>query len=237
MTRGALAVTAAAVALVLGPAAAMVQAAAPQASAPQAAVMQALAGSGFSVADSSPATGVPFTVRASGARANESVTLRITRRPASNGSHPRSLTKSANASGVVEFVVTIAEDGTYALASTSASGSTLSRQSVTVVDQGSVIVAGEGAAASSAGAAASGAGAAASRAGAAASSVGSVPRSVGSAASSAGSVPVAAPRVADRLASTGSPGLGLAGGGGVLVLAGAGLVKVARRRETTRAPG
>jgi hypothetical protein len=197
MIRRAVMVAAAAVALIVAPAAAMAQAAAPQAAFPR-----APAGSGFPVVDPSPAAGVPFTVRASGARANESVTLRITRRPASNGSHPRSLTKSANASGVVDFVVTIAEDGTYTLVSTSASGSTLSRQSVTVVDQGTVIVAGEGAAASS-----------------------------------AGSAPAAAPRVGGRLASTGLQGLGLAGGGGVLVLAGAGLVRVGRRREAAQASG
>lgn len=195
MVRRAVMVAAAAVTLLLAPAAAMAQAASPQAAAPRAA-----AGSRFPVVGSSPAAGVPFTVRAAGAKANESVTLTITRRPASDGSHPRSLTKSANASGVVEFVVAIAEDGTYELVSTSASGSTLSRQSVTVVDQGTVIVAGEGAAAGSAGAG-----------------------------------PADAPRVGGRLASTGSPGLGLAVGGGALVLAGAGLVMVARRRETAQA--
>lgn len=194
MIRRAVMVAAAAVALLLAPAAAMAQAASPQAAA-----LRTSAGPGFPVV-TSPAAGVPFTVRASGARANESVTLTITRRPASNGSHPRSLTKSANAGGVVEFVVAIAEDGTYELVSTSASGSTLSRQSVTVVDQGTVIVAGEGAAAGS-----------------------------------AGSAPAAAPRVGGRLASTGFPGMGLAGGGGVLVLAGAGLVTVARRRQPAQA--
>lgn len=137
------------------------------------------------------------------------MTLTITRRPASNGSPPRSLTKSANASGVVEFAVTIAEDGTYTLVSTIASGSTLSRQSVTVLDQGTVIVAGEGAAASSAGSAPAG--------------------------SSVGSAPAAPPRAGDRLASTGLQGLGLAGCGGALVLAGAALVKGGRRRETSSA--
>jgi hypothetical protein len=195
MNRRAVMVAAAAVALLLAPAAAVAQAVSPQASA-----LRTLAGPGFAVVGSSPAAGVPFTVRASGARANESVTLTITRHPASNGSHPRSLTKSANARGVVEFVVAIAEDGTYELVS-SAGGSTLSRQSVTVVDHGTVIVAGEGAAADS-----------------------------------AGSAPAAAPRVGGRLASTGFPGLGLAGGGGVLVLAGAGLVAVARRRQLAQAP-
>jgi len=201
MIRRSVMVAAVAAALLAAPAAAMAQATAPQATARQATATQSTAGSSFPVVGSSPAAGVPFTVRASGAKANESVTLTITRRPASNGAHPRSLTKNANASGVVEFEVAIAEDGTYELVSTSASGSTLSRQSVTVVDQGTVIVAGEGAAASS-----------------------------------AGSAPAAAPRVGGRLASTGFPGLGMAGGGGVLVLAGAGLVTVARRRERTQAP-
>ncbi len=207
MIRRAVMVAAAAVTLTLVPSAAMAQAVA----------SRAPAGVGSSVVDSSPSPGVPFTIRAAGASANESVTLRITRRPALNGNPPRSLTKSANARGVVEFVVTIAEDGTYTLVSTSARGSTLSRQSVTVVDQGAVIVAGEGAAAASAPAASVPAGTA---------PAGGVP--AGPAA------PAVAPRVGGRLASTGSQGLGLAGGGGVLVLAGAGLVAVARRRRTAQ---
>lgn len=198
MIRRAVMVAAAAAVLILAPAAAMAQAVVPQAA----------AGSGFPVVDSSPAPGVPFTVRASGAAANESVTLTITRRPAVNGIPPRSLTKSANASGVVEFAVTIAEDGAYTLVSTSASGPTLSRQSVTVVDQGTVIVAGEGASASSAGSAPAG--------------------------SSAGSAPAAGPRVGGRLASTGLQGLGLAGGGVVFVLVGAGLVRLMLARSPRR---
>jgi hypothetical protein len=173
------------------------------------------------MADPTPNAGVPFTVRATGATANEAVTLTITRRPASTGNPRRLMTKRANASGVVEFAVAIAKDGTYSLVSTSTSGSVLGRQSVTVVDQGRVIVAGEGASAAAGGTAA---GQAAGRA----------PERVAGA--TAGTV------ASGRLSSTGFQGMGLAVIGGVLVLVGSVLVRVAgfpwsRKPESPRAAG
>jgi hypothetical protein len=165
------------------------------------------------MADRTPNTGVPFNVRATGATANEVVTLTITRHPASTGIPRRLMTQNANASGVVEFAVAIAKDGTYTLVSTGANGSVLGRQSVTVVDHGTVIVAGQGASAAAGGASA---GQAAGRA---------EDTAAGTVASS-------------RLSSTGFQGMGLAVLGGVLVLAGIGLVLVSglpRRRRRAQA--
>ena len=133
MIRRAVLVAAAAVALILAPTAAMAQAPA-----------------GFSPpqVDSTPAVGVPFKVIASGAKANEAVTLTMTPDPASIGT--RSLTQIANAGGVASFVVTLTADGTYLLVSKSASGVVLTSQTVTVSDHGAVIVAGTSAAAGTA---------------------------------------------------------------------------------------
>jgi hypothetical protein len=170
------------------------------------------------MADPTPNAGVPFTVRATGATANEAVTLTITRRPASTGSPRRLMTRNANASGVVEFAVAIARDGTYTLVSTSTRGSVLGTQSVTVVDHGRVIVAGEGA---SAAVGATAAGQAAGRA----------PEKVSGAA--------ARTVAGGRLSSTGFQGMGLAVLGGVLVLVGSVLVLVAGfpRRGQPESPG
>jgi hypothetical protein len=176
MIRRAVLVAAAAVALILAPTAAMAQAPA-----------------GFSVPQANPtAAGVPFKVIASGAKANEAVTLTMTPDPASIGT--RSLTQIASARGVATFVVTLTEDGTYLLTSKSASGVVLTSQTVTVSDHGAVIVAGTSAAAGTAASAATGTAA------------------------------------RGQLAFTGSRGMSLPIGGGVLVLAGTGLVLVARRR-------
>ena len=202
MTRRAVLVAAAAVALILAPSAAM-------AYSPSTAPSHAAVVVSRPMAEPIANGGVPFNVRATGARANEAVTLTITRRPASTGNPRRQMTKNANASGVVEFAVAIAKDGTYSLVSTSASGSVLGRQSVTVVAHGTVIVAGEGASAAAGGTAASGA---------------------GRAPEEAEGTTVAS----GRLSSTGFQGMGLAILGGVLVLAGSGLVLVAgfpRRRK------
>ena len=187
MIRRAVLVVAAAVALILAPAAAM-----------------AYAPAGFSVpvTDPTPAVGVPladpppaavpFTVHATGANANEAVTLTMTPDPASIGT--KSLTQIANAQGVVDFVVTLTEDGTYVLVSTSASGAVLSTQTVTVADHGAVLVAGASATA--------GTGASAT--------------------------------VGGQLSYTGFQGMGLAVGGGVLVLVGNGLVLVSQRPRVSR---
>lgn len=168
MIRRAVLAAAAAVALILAPTAAMAQAPA-----------------GFSVPQGDPsAAGVPFKVIASGAKANEAVTLTMTPDPASIGT--RSLTQIASARGVATFVVTLTEDGTYLLTSKSASGVVLTSQTVTVSDHGTVIVAGTSA--------------------------------------------VTGTAARGQLAFTGSRGMSLPIGGGVLVLAGTGLVLVARRR-------
>jgi hypothetical protein len=192
MIRRAVLVAAAAVALILAPTAAMAQAPA-----------------GFSVPQGDPsAAGVPFKVIASGAKANEAVTLTMTPDPASIGT--RSLTQIANARGVASFVVTLTADGTYLLVSKSASGVVLTSQTVTVSDHGAVIVAGTSAAAGT---------------------VASVP--AGKAVSAtAGTAASAATGTAARgqLAFTGFGGMGLLVGGGLLVLAGTALVLVIRRR-------
>src|ERR1035437_2168224 len=138
MIRRAVLVAAAAIALILAPTAAMAQAPA-----------------GFSVPQANPtADGVPFQVIASGAKANEAVTLTMTPDPASIGT--RSLTQIANARGVASFVVTLTQDGAYLLVSKSASGVVLTSQTVTVSDHGAVIVAGTSAAAGKAVTAAAG---------------------------------------------------------------------------------
>jgi hypothetical protein len=192
MIRRAVLVAAAAVALILAPTAAMAQAPA-----------------GFTVPQVNPtAAGVPFKVIASGAKANEAVTLTMTPDPASIGT--TSLTQIANARGVATFVVTLTADGTYLLVSKSASGVVLTSQTVTVSDHGAVIVAGTSAAAGT---------------------VASVPAGKAVTAT-AGTAASAATGTAARgqLAFTGFGGMGLLVGGGVLVLAGTGLVLVVRRR-------
>jgi len=87
---------------------------------------------------------------------------------------------------VVDFVVTLTEDGTYVLVATSASGAVLSTQTVTVSDHGAVLVAG------------------------------------------------ASATVGGQLSYTGFQGMGLAAGGGVLVLMGTGLVLVSQRPRVSR---
>jgi hypothetical protein len=223
MIRRAVLVAAAAVALILAPSTAMAE--------------YGAADFGFTVSDSTLTIGVPFTVHVTNAEANQAVTLTMTRNPGSTTNPAtRSLTKTANAKGVVDFPVTLVEDGTWRLVSTSATGAVLTSQSVTVADKGAVIVAGAGA---DAGAAA----AAAPRAVA-----GAAPRAVAGAAPggapgvapgvAAGAAPRAAPAAAAgaQLAFTGLQGMGLAVGGGLLVLVGAGSVLVTRRRRSARVP-
>ena len=181
-------VLAAAVALILAPAAAMAYAPAGF-SVP---VTDPTPAAGVSVTDPTPAVAVPFTVHATGANANEAVTLTMTPDPASIGT--KSLTQIANAQGVVDFVVTLTEDGTYVLVSTGASGAVLSTQTVTASDHGAVLVAGA-----------------------------SVTAGTGVSAT-----------VGGQLSHTGFQGMGLAVGGGVLVLVGTGLVLVSQRPRVSR---
>src|ERR1035437_5902126 len=207
MIRRAVLVAAAAVALILAPTAAMAQAPA-----------------GFSVSQADPtAAGVPFQVIASGAKANEAVTLTMTPDPASIGT--RSLTQIANARGVASFVVTLTQDGTYLLVSKSASGVVLTSQTVTVSDHGAVIVAGTSAAAGTAASVTAGKAASAPAGKAATASTGKAVTAA------TGKAVTAATGTAARgqLAFTGFGGMGLMVGG-VLVLAGTALVLVTRRR-------
>ena len=191
MIRRAVLVAAAAVALILAPTAAMAQAPA-----------------GFSVPQGDPsAAGVPFKVIASGAKANEAVTLTMTPDQASIGT--TSLTQVASARGVATFVVTLTQDGTCLLVSKSASGVVLTSQTVTVSDHGAVIVAGTSAAAGTVASVPAGKTVSATAGTAASAATGTAPRG--------------------QLAFTGFGGMGLLVGG-VLVLAGTGLVLVIRRR-------
>ena len=135
MIRRAVLVVAAAVALILAPAVAMAYGPAgfsvPVTDPTPAAVVP--------VMDPTPVAVVPFMVHATGANVNEAVTLTMTPDPASIGT--KSLTQIADSQGVVDFVVTLTEDGTYVLVATSASGAVLSTQTVTVADHGAVLVA------------------------------------------------------------------------------------------------
>lgn len=173
MIRRALVVAAAAFALILAPSAAM-----------------AYNAPGFtsSVSDPTPALGAPVTVVISGVKAHEEVTLTISSTPASISNDAiqiagiKSRTKTASASGVVSFTVTLTAAGSYALSATNAAGAVISTQTLT-------------------------AGAAAA---------------------------AAAAFTGSQLSSTGFGGTGLAVGGGVLVLLGAGAVVVARRRKSAK---
>jgi len=197
MVRRAVLVAAAAVALIL---------------APTAAVAYAPAGVSAPRADPTPPAGVPFTVVARGAKANESVTLTMTPDPASIGT--RSLTRKANARGEVGFVVTLTTDGTYVLTSRSASGAVLGTQTVTVVQNGAVIVAG-----------------ASAPAGAAASAPAGKPATPPATTAATAGTPATA--AGGQLAFTGWQGAGLGVGGVALLISGTGLVLVTRRPMRT----
>ena len=187
--------------------------------APTAAMAQAPAGVSVSVSHRAPAA-LPFTITASGAKANEVVTLTIIPDPRSIGI--RSFTHRANERGVVNFEVALADDGIYELTTKSASGAVLSTETVTVSQHGSVLVAGTSASASTA------AGATAPKAAGA-----TAPKAAGATAGTAAG-PIAGTGAGTaapgQLAFTGWRGMGLAGGGGVLVLAGTALVLAGQRR-------
>jgi len=220
MIRRAVLVVAAAVALILAPTAAMAYAPAGF-SVP---VTDPTPAAGVPVTGPTPAVAVPFTVHATGANANEAVTLTMTPDPASIGT--KSLTQIADAQGVVDFVVTLTEDGTYVLVATSASGAVLSTQTVTVSDHGAVLVAGASANAGT-GASANAGTAASVTAGTGASVTAGTGASV-----TAGTG--ASVTVGGQLSYTGFQGMGLAVGGGVLVLVGTGLVLVSQRPRVSR---
>ena len=164
MIRRAVLVAAAAVAIILTPSVAMAY------DAP---------GFSSSVSDSTPAIGQPVTVTVSGglANANQVITLVIT-----SGTSTRSLTATANASGVASFTFTLSAAGTYTVQALNAAGALVSDQVLTV----------------------------------------------------AAAAPAAA--AGGALSFTGFDGMGLAVGGGVLVLVGSGAVVVARRRRSAQVP-
>jgi hypothetical protein len=180
-------------------------------------------GASFTLANPKPATGVPFKVHASGAKPNEAVTLTMTRKPASVSPGDMSITKAANAKGVVDFEVTLTEDGVWTLVSTSAAGVVLGTQTVTVADDGAVLLAGE-----SAGAGAVEGAVGEAEAGA---DTGVAEGAAAEADAGTGAGAEAGAGTADQLSDTGFQGMGLAIGGGVFVLVGTGLVLVAKPRK------
>ena len=135
-----------------------------------------------SVSDPTPAVDQPITVTLQGgaANANQLITLKIT------GAGTKSLTATANASGVASFTFVLGASGAYTLTMTNEAGAVVSTQTLTVLGV-----------------------------------------------SAAAAVPGA---VSGGLATTGFDGMPLAVGGGVLVLAGAGAVIIARRRKSAHVP-
>ena len=168
MIRRSIMITAAAVALILVPSAAM---AAGEYEAP---------GYTFTVSDSTPTVGTPFTATISGAEANTVVTLTV----ACPNVGVQTLTDTASASGVASFSVTLTGAGTCTLTATNAAGAVVATQTVLGV-------------------------------------------------SAEAASPVTGPATG-TLPRTGFDPTGLLVGGGLLVLAGAGGVLVARRRKSSR---
>jgi hypothetical protein len=156
--------------------------------APTAAMAYEAPGFGSTISNTAPAAGTPVTVRITGAAPNSPVTLTITTSPASIPNSAiqiagtKSLTKTADASGVVTFQVTLSQSGRLSLVATTATGAVISSQSLTVA------------------------------------ALGTDPTSTSSV-----------------LGETGFDGGGLAVGAGALILAGAGAVFVARRRQSAKA--
>ena len=139
---------------------------------PSAAMAYQAPGFTFTVSDTTPATGVPFTAVVTGAEPGTVVTLTVT--------GGQTFTATANASGVATFTLTLSAAGVYTLTATNAAGVVIGTQTVTVA--------------------------------------------------------AAAASVVPGLVDTGFDGMPLAIGGGVLVLAGAGAVLVARRRKSAQVP-
>jgi len=170
-----------------------------------------------------------FTVQVTRAKPNEVVTLTISRSSAP-GDHrgARSSIKKANARGVVDFAVTLTEDGTYSIVSTGATGVVLTTQSVTASDHGAIIVAGEGADAAAAAPPAARPPARPARP--------ARPAARPAVRPAVPARPAARPAAVDQLSFTGFDGLGFAVGGGVLLLLGSGAILLARRRQPTQEP-
>jgi len=182
------------------------------------------------VSDSTPASGVPFTVNISGADEGALVTLAVTNDVTSMGSQgiyiagAASHTQAASASGTLTWTVTITKAGTYRIVATNAAGKVVGTNHVAVSPVEAV--AGAAAPAGKAGAAAP-----AGKAGAPA-----APAAQAAPLAKAGAVAAPAARVAGQLAKTGFNAAGLAVGGVLLVLAGSGAALVARRRRSAKLP-
>jgi hypothetical protein len=114
MIRRALLVAAAAVALILAPSVAMAY------NAP---------GFGSSVSDSTPAIGSPTTVTIRGGAANAGQVIKLV---ITSSASTRSMSKTADASGVAAFTFTLTAAGTYKVEAFNAAGALVSDQVLTV---------------------------------------------------------------------------------------------------------
>jgi hypothetical protein len=121
MIRRAILVAAAAVALILAPSYAMAY------NAP---------GFSSSVSDSTPAIGAPVTVTVQGGAANAGQVIKLVITNTSTGSaSTRSISQTANASGVVFFTFTLTAAGRYTVEAKNAAGALVSDQVLTVASQ------------------------------------------------------------------------------------------------------
>ena len=93
---------------------------------PSAAMAYQAPGFNFTVSDSSPTVGTPFTATISGADANTVVTLTVECQNAG----VKTLTDTASASGVATFSVTLTAAGTCTLTATNVAGAVLATQTV-----------------------------------------------------------------------------------------------------------
>jgi len=96
---------------------------------PSAAMAYEAPGFNFTVSDSTPTVGTPFTATISGADANTVVTLTAT----CPNVAAQTLTDTASASGVASFSVTLTAVGTCTLTATNVAGAVLATQTVTVL--------------------------------------------------------------------------------------------------------
>ena len=108
---------------------------------PSAAMAYEAPGFNFTVSDSSPTVGTPFTATISGADANTVVTLTVECQNAG----VKTLTDKASASGVATFSVTLTAAGTCTLTATNAAGAVLATQTVLGVSANAPVPAAGGA--------------------------------------------------------------------------------------------
>jgi LPXTG-motif cell wall-anchored protein len=93
---------------------------------PSAAMAYEAPGFNFTVSDPTPTVGTPFTATISGADANTVVTLTVE----CPNVGVKTLTDTANASGVASFSVTLTGAGTCTLTATNAAGAVVATQTV-----------------------------------------------------------------------------------------------------------